>query len=278
MIKMNYKDGMHDITNNEYHRSNGISRSQLMLLDKSPYHFWYEHLSGLAPKKEATPAMIIGSAFHTAFLEPHLYNKEYAVMPVMDRRTTKGKEEYSLFQETVGTKTLLTFEQDMTIRNMARLVNQHEIVSTLLDDSVFEKSIYWTDKETGLQFKCRPDIWSDKMIVDLKTTDDASPGRFMSSAYKYAYYLQAGMFYEACQSLGKPFDMFVILAIEKKEPYVPSVFIMDGDALQFGIDQFQTYKKKLKECFDSNKWPGYPVKELGIPKYAIINEEEAINE
>lgn len=274
MNKKQYIDGVYDISNDQYHSSHGISRSKLMLLDKSPYHFWYHHLSGLSPVKEATPAMIIGSAFHTMLLEPELYNKEFIVIPSIDRRTTKGKEEYALFQESVGAKTILTLEQDMTIRTMAKLVSQHEIVTTLLDESVFEKSIYWTDKDTGLQFKCRPDIWSEKMIVDVKTTKDASPGLFMSSAYRFGYYLQAGMAYEACQSIGKPFDMFVILAIEKEEPYVPSVFIMDGDALQFGIDQFQSYKRRLKECLTKNKWPGYPVQELSLPKYASINEEE----
>src|SRR6185503_5376214 len=213
MTKKKYSDGVHDITNNDYHGSEGISRSQLMLLDKSPYHFWYHHLSGLAVKKEATPSMVIGSAFHTMLLEPELFDKEFVVMPSIDRRTTKGKEEYSLFCETVGDKTALTLEQYSTIKNMAKLVSQHEIVTTLLDESVFEKSIYWTDKETGLQFKCRPDIWSEKMVVDVKTTQDAAPGRFMSSAFKFGYYLQAGMVYEACQSIGKPFEMFVILAI-----------------------------------------------------------------
>lgn len=269
-----YKDGVFDISNDEYHNSNGFSRSQLMLFDKSPHHFWYNYISGFAVKKESTPDMVIGSAFHTALLEPELYDSEFAIMPSLDRRTTKGKEEYALFCESVSNKTVLTHEQDITIRNMANLVKEHEIVTTLLDESVFEKSIFWTDKETGLQFKCRPDIWSEKMIVDVKTTQDSSINRFMSSAYTYGYYLQAGMAYEACKTIGKTFEMFVILAIEKKEPYVPSVFIMNDEALQFGIDQFQSYKKKLKECLDSNKWPGYQVTELGIPKYASIEGAE----
>lgn len=278
MNKIKYKDGVYDITNDDYHNSAAISRSQLLRLDKSPYHFWYHCLSGLAPKKEATPAMIIGSAFHTILLEPHIFDKEYAILPSIDRRTNKGKEVYAQFCEFAGDKIVLTQEQHMMIANMARLVSKHEIVTTLLDESVFEKSIYWTDKETGLQFKCRPDIWSDKMVVDVKTTKDSSPHRFMSSAYENGYYLQAAMCYEACQSIGKPFEMFIILAVEKEEPYVPSVFIMDGDALQFGIDQFQVYKKKLKECLETNKWAGYPVQELGIPRYAVIENEGEDNE
>ena len=52
MMKTVYTDGVYDITNEQYHASEGISRSKLMLLDKSPYHFWYETMSGLADKQE----------------------------------------------------------------------------------------------------------------------------------------------------------------------------------------------------------------------------------
>lgn len=274
MSDLRFKDGVHDITNEEYHSASGISRSKLMLLDKSPYHFWYEMYSGLAEKREPTPAMNIGSAFHTLLLEPELFANEFAVAPKIDRRTTKGKEEYAQFMEANGDKIMLTDDQYAKASVMASHVRQHEIVTTLLDEAKFEQSIFWTDIETGIQFKTRPDIWSSKMVVDLKTTADASVHGFMRSALNYGYYLQAGMAFEACKALGMPFEMFVILAAEKEAPYVPAVLIMDQEALQFGIDQFQAYKKRLKACLDADKWPGYPVQELSLPKFAKINEEE----
>jgi hypothetical protein len=274
MTKQQFKDGVHDITNEEYHAAEGISRSKLMLMDKSPYHFWYEMYSGLVEKREATPAMNIGSAFHTLLLEPELFSKEFAVAPKIDRRTTKGKEEFAIFMEENANKILLTDDQYAKASVMANHVKQHEIVTTLLDESLFEQSIFWTDEETGIQFKTRPDIWSSKMVVDLKTTADASVQGFTRSALNYGYYLQAGMAFEACKAIGKPFEMFVILAAEKEAPYVPAVLIMDQNALQFGIDQFQSYKKRLKACLDSNKWPGYPVQELSVPKFAKIEEEQ----
>ena len=269
-----YQDGVYDITNEQYHSSEGISRSKLMLLDKSPYHFWYQTMSGLAPKQESTPAMNIGSAFHTMLLEPAKFQMEFAVAPKVDRRTKQGKEEWDIFAASSEGKTILSDDQFSKIGKMVELVSKHEIVTTLLDEAVFEQSIYWTDKETGLQFKTRPDIWSSKMVVDLKTTNNASIYSFSRSALEYGYYLQAGMAFEACKAIGKPFEMFVILACEKEEPHVPAVYIMKDEALKFGIEQFNAYKRKLKGCLDSNKWEGYLVQELGVPKYATINEEE----
>lgn len=264
-----YDDGVHDISNEEYHAASGVSRSRLMLLDKSPYHFWHAVFSGECKSKEPTPAMNVGSAFHTLLLEPHLFAKEYIVMPKIDRRTTQGKEDYQAFLEESQGKILLTDEQYEKALVMANQTRKHEIVTTLLDEAVFEQSIFWTDLETGIQFKARPDIWSNKMVVDIKTTADATMFRFQRSALEYGYYLQAGMAYEACKAIGKPFEMFVTLAAEKEEPYVPAVFIMNDDALQFGIDQFQKYKHQLADCLNKDKWPGYLVQELAVPEYAV---------
>jgi len=272
--KTYFNDGVYDISNDEYHGSDGISRSKLMLLDKSPYHFWYEAISGKAQKKEPTPSMIIGSLFHTLLLEPDKFDSEYILSPRIDRRTTKGKEDWEIFQSCIGKRTVITDEYFDKAKTMAEQIREHEIVQTLLDEALFEKSIFWTDKETGLQFKTRPDIWSSKMVVDLKTTCDANSFNFSRSALNYGYFIQAGMAYEGCKALGKPFDMFVILACEKEAPHVPAVFMMDDEALKFGVEQFNTYKRKLKACFDSGKWPGYSVQELSIPKYATLTEEK----
>jgi exodeoxyribonuclease VIII len=272
--KLQLTDGVHNISNEDYHAASGISRSKLLLMDKSPYHFWYEVYSGVAEKKDPSPSMNVGSAFHTLLLEPELFAQEFAVAPKMDRRTTAGKEQYNKFMELSEGKIVLTDDQYAKASVMANHIKQHEIVTTLLDDSVFEQSIFWTDKETGIQFKSRPDIWSSKMVVDLKTTADASIHGFTRSALNYGYYLQAGMAFEACKAIGKPFEMFVILAAEKEAPYVPAVLIMDQEALKFGIAQFHSYKTRLKICLDSNKWPGYPVQELKVPSYAKIDAHE----
>jgi len=292
-MKKIFKDGIYDISNEDYHASTAISRSQLKLLDKSPYHFWYEVLSGEAEKKEPTPAMRLGSAFHTLLLEQHLFDKEYIVkpdvetLPKLDRKKDVGAEEYERqkakqeeqraynkrlldeFELKKDNKIVLNQKEYDTVREMVSLAKRHEIVKTLVDESLYEKSIFWTDKETGIQFRARPDIWSPNMIVDVKTTHSASLYKMTRSALDESYYLQAGMMYEACKAIGKPFKMFVILAIEKTAPFAPAVFKLSDDALQYGIDMFQLYKKRLKKCLDSKQWPSYPVQELSVPEFAV---------
>lgn len=298
-MNVRFEDGVHDITSEEYHAAQGVSRSRLMLLDKSPYHFWYECLSGEAEPK-SSKALDFGAAFHTMLLEPHLFDSEFAVKPKLQKLPEKmllkdvGKEEFekykiellyvqnqnahlnAMFEREAKGKILLSNSDYEKTKQMVELIKRHEIVDTLLGDSSFEQSIFWTDKETGLQFKARPDIWSGKMIVDLKTSKDVNPKWLPRKALEFGYFLQAGMMHEACKSIGKPFEMFVILAIEKEAPFVPSIFIMNDKAIQYGIDQFQVYKKILSQCLEKDDWPSYPVQELTVPEWARKQIEEEL--
>lgn len=277
MSKKIYEDGIHDITNAEYHASSAISRSQLMLLDKSPKHFWYEVLSGQAEAKEETPAMKIGSLFHTLLLEPHKFEDEYLIIK-QKSMPARGTNPYNLVLEEAKGRTIVTLEQFQKTKLMAETCIKEDLVQTLIVDSEFEKSIFWTDEETGLQFKARPDIWSEKMIVDLKTTADASPSAFKRSAFNYGYFLQAGMMFEAAKAIGAPIDVFAILACEKESPFMTAVFMMSEESLQKGIDQFNACKKCLKKCMDSNEWPGYGIQELEFPAWANTNVTQEISE
>ena len=75
-------------TNKKYHSSKAISASGLKSINKkSVYHF-------LNQKPFESSAMALGTAVHCAMLEPHLYYKEFHVMPKIDRRTKIGKQTF----------------------------------------------------------------------------------------------------------------------------------------------------------------------------------------
>jgi len=267
-MKKKFADGIHDISNQQYHDAEGYSRSSLMMIGTSPYHFWYHHLSGLAEKEDETDAMILGSLFHTLLLEPHLFNDEYAVLPPINKKTNKGKQEYAEFIASAGMKTVITEEQYQTAFAMCEALKTHNIVLDLVLDAEYEKSIFWTDRETGLQFKARPDIWHAHMVVDLKSTQSAEYKYFQNSAVRGGYFLQAGMMHEACNAVNRPFEKFVFLAAEKKPPYAPAIYTLDDWSIEFGIEQFNNLKRKLVMCIEKNEWPSYPIQELRIPVWA----------
>ncbi len=267
--KTKYENGRYDISNDEYHTSEGLSRSKLMAMRKSPYHYWYEHINPEFIKPQATDAMMFGSAFHTLIMEPENFHKDYFLMDKIDRRTSAGKERYKAFQEENAHKILLSHEQFLQLSAMKTAFDQHPQARKFIEQGKIEQSFYWTDVDTGIQCKARPDIWHNNMIVDLKTTDSASYRDFQVSTYKYGYHIQAAMLQEAFKyALDKHIDSFIFIACEKKPPYAIAIYVMDESAVAHGLTEFKGILRKYKECLEKNEWPSYETQLLTLPAYA----------
>ena len=268
MSKLQIGPGIHDITNEEYHCSEGISRSQLMRLKQSPCHFWYENINPLYVKPKPTDAMIVGSATHTAILEPQEFLKRYYRLGKIDRRTTKGKELYAKALEENADKEIITDEQYQEIQAMHHAVLCHPEALRLVLSGRVEKSIFWEDPDTGILCKVRPDIWHDNMIVDLKTSNNAAFKPFQNSAYSLGYHLQAAMIHEAFKhQLQIDMQDFIFLVIEKQPPYAIALYPLDESALELGISEFKQLLDKLKHCQDTEIWPSYETRLLTMPNY-----------
>lgn len=277
MEKVRFENGVVDIPNDLYHSSHGISRSALMKFKKSPYHYWYEYLSGEAVRGEPTPALIMGEAVHTLVMEPHLYHERFLVQPKIDRRTNAGKAEYEQFMLQAVGKQVLTADNLAQATAMAASVHSNSTAHGLFQDSLIERSIYFTHS-TGIQCKARPDAWNDTLVVDLKTTMDAGMRGFQQSAYKFGYYLQAGLIAEALASIGIVMEKFVFVAVEKEPPYAIGIYVLDDDGIAFGIAQFDQLMQNLAQCEYAGTWPDYGIQVLNVPKYAAYDSLLEIEE
>lgn len=271
MEKVVYKDGVHEISNNEYHASSGISRSMLMEFKRSPRHYWYKYISGLAPKQETTPAMDLGNAVHTLVLEEHKFDDEFHIIH-LQRRPNKNTAAHEKMMAEAQGKIIITHDQYIQAVLMAKSVREDEDASQLLEDCVIERSIYFTHKSTGLQVKARPDAWSGSIILDLKTTADGRKKSFQSSCMSYGYFIQAAIVDEAMKAIDNPMENFVFLPVEKEAPFCVGVYITDNDSLVYGSGQFNQLMENLARCMESNTWPGYGVQDLSAPGYAQYDE------
>jgi exodeoxyribonuclease VIII len=264
-----YKNGVYDISNEEYHSSPGISRTGIMELKRSPLHYWHRYLNPHRCLEKWSPSKFFGNAFHTAILEPDSFFERYCIMPKVDKRTTKGKAEYAAFcAKNIG-KTVLTEEDYIQINKMSSSIKNSNTAEELILGGKFEKSIYWIDKDTGVLCKARPDIWHSNMIVDLKTAADASFHAFQRDLYKYGYYIQAAMIREGIKEVyGQDMTNFIFLPIEKEEPHVPAIYPLDETALDRGHEEFKKQLYVYRECLQKNEWPGYPIERVSLPPYA----------
>ena len=82
-----------------------ISSSDIKNFLKSPkYYYWNKYQK---VEKDDGRHFAIGSALHEMIMEPHLFNKNYIVIPKTDRRTKEGKLAYEVFLIQAEGKTIL---------------------------------------------------------------------------------------------------------------------------------------------------------------------------
>lgn len=257
----------------EYKAAEGLRRSDLWRLHDSPEKFKYSIES---PDEELTPAFTFGQAAHKLLLEPFDFDKEFAVKPEIDRRTTEGKERWAKFQTEAEGKTIIDTDTYETIRGMVNKANADPMVRRLMTGRK-EQPYFWTDPDTGVKCKVKADCitWLEgeeiPVIVDYKTTTDARTRKFIRDAAEYGYYLQAAMYTEGVMRCLKLTErpMFVFVCQEKKAPYSLNLITVTEDAILYGMDTFRELLGIYKTCSETNTWPGY-MGGVGTPNELIV--------
>ncbi|QMP19197.1 exodeoxyribonuclease I [Pseudomonas phage Persinger] len=172
-----------------------------------------------------------------------------------------------------GTRTVLTQEQWDQLHAMRDAVMAHPAAGKLLTGvpGVAELSVYWNDPMTGVLCRCRPDWWrEDDLLVDLKTTDDASLEGFARSIANWRYDVQAPFYLDGVRiATGRKPRGFVFIAVEKKPPYAVGVYVLDAESLELGRAQYIADLKRYAECERTNTWPGYgdKIQTISVPAW-----------
>jgi hypothetical protein len=244
------------LTNEDYHRLKAVSPSQIKVLGRSPLHYYDQFLAEDREKREPTPAMLMGTALHTAVLEPELWDATIAVPPhSFDRRTKAGKELAAEFERESAGKIVLSPEDADQVRRMADQVRKHPAAGFLLElPGRREASYTWKDPATGLECKTRPDWHSEdrRIVVDVKTTRDASRVEFSKSIANLDYHVQAAWNQDALQA-----EQFITIAVENVRPFAVAVYPASGAMIAAGQRRIEAAMTLLAECWASGRWPGY---------------------
>lgn len=252
----------------EYHSGLGVSKSQLDQLAKSPAHY----LASLTTPRKETPAMRIGSIFHGMVLEPE--RVKIAVAPVCDKRTKDGKATWEAFcLENAGAE-IVTADEGEMLNGMVASVKAHPAASALLSGAgIAEGSCWWYDDQSGELCRCRPDFYrSDGIIVDLKTTEDASLEGFTKSVAKYNYHIQAAMYADGVEwATTKPVKAFAFIVVEKSAPFAVQCFQLDFQATEAGRVTYKNLLLDLADCKIAGKFPAYSdkVETISLPNWAL---------
>ncbi len=269
MYAISYPDllGWHQhFPNEEYHRAPGISKSTLDKVHKSVDHW-------LHGERKETQAMVFGTAVHSAVLEPWTWPGEYLLGPDADKRSKEWKE--AVAQADADGLTILTQAQHRAVEQARDAVFSHPTAGPLFKhDGIAEGSLWVEEPNTGLLAKCRPDylVRDLNMVVDLKTTKDASPTRdgFPRSCGTYRYDVQSRWYTDLLEEHhGEPFT-FKFVAVESEPPYAVGVYDIDQESLDRAKFQYMLDLAKIVDYLEHEEtWLGYSpdLETISIPKY-----------
>lgn len=237
----------------DYHARAEISKSDLDLLAKSPYHFKFKDEF----EKPDSKALILGSAVHKLVLEPADFLKEFVAEPKADKRTKEGKEVYAEFLKGSEGKIILDAEAYEKATAIANAVNSMRETALFLKDGLAEQS-YFAEIE-GVPVRCRPDFLNEALglCVDLKTTSDASADGFAKSVANFNYHIQAAFYTDILRLCGKRVENFLFIAVETKKPYMTGFYTLDEAAIEQGRKTYLALLERYKLCLERNEWWGY---------------------
>ncbi|MEX3764437.1 PD-(D/E)XK nuclease-like domain-containing protein [Paraburkholderia phenoliruptrix] len=273
-LEKTHPTGLVEITNDAYHAGPGISKSHLdAIAEQSPLHYWYEYENPDRPPREETEALCLGSAIHSAILEPDLFTKNYIASPPFNRRTNDGKKMFADFcEENQGKGILLPAEYDMCIATRDA-VHRHPVAAGLLRNGRAEQSFYAYDQETGELIKCRFDFLHDGggMAIDLKSANSAAPARFAKDAANFRYDIAPAWYFDVLRQLyGERPKHWVWLVVEKEPPYAVGLYYARVEDIERAHNAARRDFMRIVNCRRANDWPDYAhnIDPLELPAWA----------
>jgi len=263
-----------------YYDIQAASASGLKVLNRSPLHYWARYIDPNREPHEPTDAQLLGQRVHCAILEPAEFDNRYTVIPEgLDRRTKEGKQ---IWQSILDSgKEPIKNEQMQQIKAMADAFRTHRVSRVLfdVDHAILETPLFWNDADTGASCKAKPDYhilpcaqFPRGLIVDLKTTSDASPVEFARQSWNLDMHLQAAMYPEGYQRVYGVVDRpdFLWGVVENKPPYAVMYYTAPASLIEYGRDESKRLIAIYQRCITSGVWPGYgdEVQELVLPAWA----------
>lgn len=244
--------GIFDKEEEAYRSIDAVNFSTISKIEKSPKHYKYF----LENETPTVPAMEKGSALHLRMSNRDKFNSDYLIAPDIDRRTTDGKKTYAQFVAQSAFKRIISSKDYNDVTYMAEAIESNIVAMELLSGGVAEHSMFWKDPIYDLWLKGKCDYIKDQsIIIDIKTTENASRNNFLESVKKYNYALQASFYISGLFEITKKQNIsFIWIAVESKPPWGVAIWKASEQMIKNGNLSMRYCLNKLVECQEKNEW------------------------
>lgn len=228
------------------------------LLTKSPLHAWHEHPRlNPARKPEERAEFDLGSAAHALLLE----GEDRMEVIDADSYRTKDAREQRDAARAAGKHPVLKSRYD-DVRRMAEVAltaieGCPDMAGVKLADGQPELVGIW--EEEGAIMRFRPDWLADSraVMLDYKTTTDATPELFTRQIGRMGYHIQAAFYRRGMMAIEGADIPFVLVAQETEPPYAVSFHGCAPSLLAIAEAEVERAIDTWRECVRRNSWPAY---------------------
>ena len=230
--------------------------------------------------REETDAFAIGAYTHALLLQPESIVEDFIAIDKLDRRSKEGKAEWDAVQKraALNGSRIINREQIDLATAMADAIQANQTARSLLRLATLrEVAVFGEIDGMAAKAKCDAVIidGSKVMIVDLKTTQSASPAALGSSAAQFGYAHQAAFYRALCHSNGIECEDFVFIAVEKTAPHLTAVYRIDETAVEIAARKIPELVRRWYAVKAGDRY-GYHegIKTLHLPRWWMLNETD----
>ncbi len=257
------------IVSDPYFNVPGLSVSGINAFYKSPAHYWRESpFNKERVYREATPAMLLGKVAHKLILEYDTFDDEFVVAPKCDKRTTVGKTEFAVFEAQSKGKTVVAEDVYLQARSMFEALQRNNAVKQLLSTGESELPLMWHNGH--IQCKGKMDRYREGLIIDYKTTEDASESGFSKSIALWGYHRQDAWYMDGVEAVYNERPRgFVFIVQEKDNPENIGIYSLLDQDRELGALENESASIKIAERLQTGNWKSYPemIVPVALPAY-----------
>lgn len=248
-----------------------MSSSGIKKYMRTPRHF-LNSWQGLE-EEEDKDCFRIGRAAHMMLLETQKFREQHIVEPeftgfTQDGRVSKtskeAKEKREAWKKAQNKDALILTQAELdNMIGMIESVLENKVAANLLGKGIPESTFIWTDEETKVMCKARPDYIAQEEdgsihLIDFKTAADVTTNIFANQAAKLNYHVSMAFYHDAVVKFFKrqP-ESITLIVVEKTPPFESVVYPMEDPWFEHGQAVYKSCLRGYRKNFLTNTWPQF---------------------
>jgi hypothetical protein len=251
---MKLETGWHRIPHQKYHSElEGVGSTTLKHFLRSAAH------GKIEMNKPDEQELRLGSVIHIAVLEP----EEFKVLPIEppgDGRTKAVQAARAAFYETLAGKPYAKASDVRIAKEIAAVFEEHPTWNKLCSFEGDNETTGVYDDGSGVILKIKPDRRSVpmKLLIDLKSTDDARFEKFQWQVKSEQYDAQAAYYLDTANKISPgAFEKVLWVVVETKAPYGICFYDVHETYLEKGREKYSKALATYADAKHTGKYPGY---------------------